>query len=54
MKTGKLDNKTYKYLTKTQSLRNQSDYEAIDDITAEIAKEINQAREFIDVTKELL
>ncbi|MBR3214705.1 MAG: HEPN domain-containing protein [Methanosphaera sp.] len=55
VKTGKLDNETYKYLTKTQSLRNQSDYEAIDDITAEIAKEkINQAREFIDVTKELL
>lgn len=38
MKTGKLDNKTYKYLTKTQSLRNQSDYEAIDDITERLLK----------------
>lgn len=55
VKTGILDKEIYKYLTKTQSIRNQSDYEAVDDISEEISREkIKQAREYIDETKKLL
>ena len=39
VKTGKFEDKIYKYFTKTQSLRNQCDYEAIDEITDKIANE---------------
>lgn len=55
VKTGKFEEKTYKYFTKTQALRNQSDYEAIDDISETVAKEkIEQAREYLDEAKKLI
>lgn len=55
VKTGKFDDKKYKYFIKTQSLRNQCDYEAIDEITDKIANEkINEAQEYINETKKLL
>lgn len=55
VKNGKFEDKIYKYLTKTQTLRNKSDYEAIDDISKTIAKEkIEQAREYIDEAKKLI
>lgn len=45
----------YKYLTKTQSLRNQSDYEAIDDITKQIAKtKIKEAEEYMEEAKKFV
>lgn len=55
VKTGKFEDKIYKYFTKTQSLRNQCDYEAIDEITDKIANEkIKEAQEYINETKKLL
>lgn len=49
------DKKIYSYLTKTQSLRNQSDYEATDDITEKIAKrKIEEAEEYIKEAKKFL
>lgn len=55
VKTGKFDDKIYKYFTKTQSLRNQCDYEAIDEITDKIAnKKIKEAQEYINESKKLL
>ena len=55
VKTGKFDDTIYKYFTKTQSLRNQCDYEAIDEINEKIAAtKIKEAREYIDETKKLI
>ncbi len=42
----------YRYLARAQTLRETADYEAVDNITADIAVEkINQAEEFIDEAK---
>ena len=55
VKTGLFKDEIYKYLTKTQPLRNQSDYEPIDNITSKIALDkINEARIYIDEAKKLV
>lgn len=45
----------YKYLTNTQSDREDADYSAIDSIGEDLAKKrINQAEEFLKETKKFL
>ena len=45
----------YRYLARAQTLRETADYEAVDNITMDIAEEkINQAEEFIEEAKKFL
>ena len=52
---GEFNINIYKYLTQTEALRQQVDYEAIDDISEKIAKnKIKQAEEYIKEAKKFL
>ena len=51
----KFDPEVYSYLSSTQSLREQADYQAVDDITKSKArKKIMQAEEFIKEAEKFL
>ena len=55
VKNGDFDNNIARYLSGTQSLRDNADYDAIDTITKQIAKErIRQAEIFIAEAERVL
>ena len=55
VKDDEFSNEIFKYLSRTQSLREEADYDAFDDITESIAHlKINQAEEFIDESKKFI
>lgn len=55
VKEDEFSNEIFKYLSRTQSLREEADYDAFDDITESIAHlKINQAEEFIDESKKFI
>ena len=55
VKNGDFDSNIAKYLSGTQSLRDNADYDAIDTISKKIAEErIIQAEKFINETERLL
>ena len=55
VKNGDFDSSIAKYLSGTQSLRDNADYDAIDTISKEIAQErIKQAEKFISEAERLL
>ena len=52
---GDFDRKIAKYLTRAQSLREDADYDAVDDIDESVANDcINKAEEFMNEAKKFL
>lgn len=52
VKEDTFNSETFKYLSRTQSLREEANYDAFDDITESIARlKINQAEEFMKESK---
>ena len=55
VKEDSFDYDVYKFLAETQSLREEADYNDVDDITSSIAfNKINQAELFMDEAKKFL